>query len=110
MTYDTFKEARKAAREYKNGWIYLGRIPKGHGKGKFYISRLSFHEAEFIVNCQDGRVCKMSNIEAENKIWNRHPEIHCRAYPFPFHVRNRKPDEDKREYLKDMAIGGRYKR
>ena len=37
MLYDNFKEARKAAREYKNGWIYLGRIKKGNGKGKFII-------------------------------------------------------------------------
>lgn len=50
MTYDTFKEVRKAAREYKSGWMYLGKIKKGNGKGKFIIDRLSFCEAEFIVN------------------------------------------------------------
>lgn len=109
MTYDTFKEARKAAREYKSGWMYLGKIKKGNGKGKFIIDRLSFCEAEFIVNCQDGRVCKISDLKEENKIWNRHPEMHGRAYPFTNKVRNRKPSEDKQKYLKSMAIEGRFK-
>lgn len=109
MTYDTFKEARKAAREYKSGWMYLGKIKKGNGKGKFIIDRLSFCEAEFIVNCQDGRVCKISDLKAENKIWNRHPEMHGNAYPFTYKVRNRELGEDRRKYLRNMAIGGRFK-
>ncbi len=93
MLYDTFKEARKAAREYKTrkAYVYLGKIKKGDGKGKFRISENSFSEAEFLVN-KDGRVCKISDIKKG------------KDYPFPFQIRNRKPGEDKQEYLKNMAI------
>lgn len=109
MLYNTFKEARKAAREYKSGLIYLGKTKKGNGKEKFEINRESFCGAEFLVNCKDGRICKISNLKNENKLWNRHPEMKGRAYPFLRKVRNRKLNENKNEYLKNMAIEGRFK-
>lgn len=109
MFYDTFKEARKAAREYKRGRFYICKIKKGKLKNKFLMSRELFPDAEFIINCKDGRVCKISNLIEENALWNRHPEMHGKAFPFRYKVRNRKPDEDKSKYLKDMSIQGKFK-
>ena len=104
MLYDTLKEARKAAREYKDGTVYIGKIRKGNGKNKYIINDLNFREAEFIVNCKDGRICKISNLEEANKYCARHPEMKISAIPFCYKVRNRQLGEDKKEYLKKMAI------
>lgn len=109
MFYDTFKEARKASREYKRGTAYICKIKRGSLKGKFEMNKEPFREAEFIVNCKDGRVCKISNLKEENALWNKHPEMNGRAFPFRYKVRNRRPEEDKDKYLRDMSIEGRYK-
>lgn len=106
MEFNTFKEARKEARKLaaETGYYaYLGKI----NNGKYGISKSPFPEAKFYVH-EDGRICGISDIKREDMIWNRHPEIKRRAYPFN-RVRNRKPGENKREYLRDMAINGRYR-
>ena len=107
---DTFKEARKAARELlacgRGCYGYIGKIEKGKSKGKYLVDSRIFSEAQFYVH-KDGRVCKISDIEKENKKWNRHPELCRRAYPFVYRPRNRKAGENKRDYLNEMAISGR---
>lgn len=105
--FSTFKEARKNARE----------VAKISGKHWAYIEILKEKIPYYIVkdtndnNCfdyyvhKDGRVCPKRIIENENKKWNRHPEQHNYSYPFCNEVRNRKPQEDKKSYKKEMNIG-----
>lgn len=90
---DTFKEARKVARNsVKCHWSFLGKISKGYGKGKYLVDDKPFPEAEFYVH-KDGRVCKIATLGKEKG--------HVSPFNYP---RNRKVGENKQKYKKEMAI------
>lgn len=103
-TYKTFKEARKNAREiarltYRYGQIKVVNDAK---KETQYIVTLE-DDFDFYVH-RDGRVCKIENLQKEQKKWNRHPEQMKYAHPFVYRVENRGREEGKEEYKKRMAI------
>lgn len=109
--YDTFKEARKHARE-------VARLRGRHGyiKVKYYIKSgktcVRFmvlsepYDFDYYVSI-DGRVCSVSELEKERLKWKRHPECAGTPYPFVYKVRNRETGEDKQSYLREMSVTNR---
>mgnify|MGYP003311983315 CR=1 FL=1 len=102
--FKTFKEARKIGRELaKYNYSYTAYITKT-AEG-YIVSQQKDNSFDFYVH-RDGRVCKKEEIEKENKKWKRHPEKHEIAIPFVYRQRNREKGENKKEYLRKMAING----
>ena len=99
-----FKEARKIGRKlamYNYSYIaYITKTSNG-----YIVSQQKDNSFDFYVH-RDGRICKKENLEKENKKWNKHPELHQIATPFVYKQRNRKKGENKKDYLRDMAING----
>ena len=105
-TYQSFKEARKNAREVAKVSNHRACITKKVIENeKRYVVTLDDDDnnCDYYVHI-DGRVCKVEDLEKEKNDLSRYPDKANLVYPFSMYVENRKRNENKKDYKLRMSI------